>query len=75
MSSFSTQSSYINKMITKDGETFEYKADDYVSIEFFQTNMQEMYNNSLSKIYLGDQYRGQYTMDYYMRQLNLWMAM
>ena len=37
--------------------------------------MQEMYNYGMNKIDLGDQYRGQYKMDYWKRQSKWWMAL
>ena len=55
------------KWITKDRKIFDYSVDDCVPMKFLRTNIQEMYNYGMNKIDLGDQYRGQYKMDYWKR--------
>lgn len=63
------------KWLTKDRQVHDYTIDDRVSMLFLRTNMQEMYNYGMNKIDLGDQYRGQYKMDYWKRQSKWWMAL
>jgi len=63
------------KWIIKDWKIFDYSVDDCVPMKFLRTNMQEMYNYGMNKIDLGDQYRGQYKMDYWKRQSKWWMEL
>ena len=55
------------KWLTKDRKIYDYCVEDRVDMKFMRTNMQEMYNYGMNKIDLGDQYRGQYKMDYWKR--------
>ena len=63
------------KWLTKDRKVYDYCVEDRVDMKFLRTNMQEMYNYGMNKIDLGDQYRGQYKMDYWKRQSKWWMAL
>ena len=63
------------KWLTKDRKINDYYVEKRVNITFLRTNMQEMYDYGMSKIDLGDQYRGQYKMNYWKRQSKWWMTL